>query len=259
MDFSTINIETVLKKFPAYKLPPTYRLQRGTGNGCFGDPPGYPTYFTKAVYNSVGNCPHNAPQYVIQYNGVLYAVVGKDLPYEKWSAVYRRLYTSFPVEHPRVRLWINQTYRHFHGCYYNAGKPGSDKTIIWPVPDYKLKTFMDDSRFSDDWRKKERAAVEQENAEITEYARKICTPENHEAVRRIREIYPAYTPELDLIENPPKENIPNWWETEEHAPANADECTEQLKARYGDPWQWKHPVNGSWCQWCGQKKEGGIK
>jgi hypothetical protein len=48
-DYSTIN-KDALNRLPIVKLPPTYRLQAGMGNGCFLDPPGYPTYFTQSVY-----------------------------------------------------------------------------------------------------------------------------------------------------------------------------------------------------------------
>jgi hypothetical protein len=49
LDFSTINIDA-LQRLPSVTLPTTYRLQAGSGNGCFGDAPGFPTYFTRSPH-----------------------------------------------------------------------------------------------------------------------------------------------------------------------------------------------------------------
>jgi hypothetical protein len=48
-DYSAINL-TELQKLKTYNLPNSYRLQENYGNGCYMDPPGYPTYFTQSVY-----------------------------------------------------------------------------------------------------------------------------------------------------------------------------------------------------------------
>jgi hypothetical protein len=248
MDYSTINIEK-LKKLPVYKLPPTYRLQHGTGNGCYGDAPGYPTYFTKAVYNSTGNTPRNAPRYVIEFEEKIYIVIGKDCDYEQYNRFYKSLYSPLPIDHERVRLWIKRQYQHFQHCYWDVS---TNKTVIYPIPGFELKSFVDDERFSDEWRKKEKFAIDQANKELIEHHKKICTPENHSAVTVIREFYPDYSPEIDLINNPPEGNIPTWWEVHSKCPNTAEECSSQNKERvhYGP-----HPINKTWCQHCGWKKE----
>jgi len=72
-DWSTIKLAE-LRKLPVYHLPPTYRLQEGSGNGCFGDPPGFPTYFTRGVYTAHGNNPPRGYSMVIQHAGVAYGI-----------------------------------------------------------------------------------------------------------------------------------------------------------------------------------------
>jgi hypothetical protein len=91
--------------------------------------------------------------------------------------------------------------------------------VIHPVPDYALKTFHNDPRFSDDWREKEQAAIAQANREIIRAASAIAiNPLNHAAVILIRRFYPAYEPELDLIADPPK-RVETWWERLSKRPA----------------------------------------
>lgn len=47
-DYNTIDKDK-LARLPLYHKPSTYRLQSNPGNGCYLDPPGYPTYFTRAA------------------------------------------------------------------------------------------------------------------------------------------------------------------------------------------------------------------
>jgi hypothetical protein len=53
-DLTTIN-RSRLESLPLAVLPPTYRLQAGCGNGCYLDPPGFPSYFTRHVYTPEEN------------------------------------------------------------------------------------------------------------------------------------------------------------------------------------------------------------
>ena len=102
MDFSTLNVAK-LKKLDQYKLPPSYQLQDGSGNGCAGDPPGYPTYFTRNVYTKFGNDPpHGRPSMVITFERVHYVVGNGD--YDAQSALLHRLWSPLPIDHPRTRL-----------------------------------------------------------------------------------------------------------------------------------------------------------
>ena len=50
LDMSTIDQQR-LEELPLYKPPPSYRLG-SMGNGCAGDPPGYPSYFTRCVLSN---------------------------------------------------------------------------------------------------------------------------------------------------------------------------------------------------------------
>lgn len=250
IDYSTINREELLE-LPVYKMLPTYRLQDGSGNGCYGDPPGYPTYFTRDVYTQHGNAPSRGPQYVIGVrgdDGGWRAVDNKGSD-EDQKAKLRRLWLPLPIDHPRTRMWIQGTYQHMANCYSDVerleyGKPG---TLIYPVPDYNLKRFTDDYRWSDHYRAAAVQEVNAYNVQERERARRIAIPENHHAVRTIREFYPEYEPEIELIEAPPQERIPAWWETEAEQPSAA-QC--QSAMRWGT-----HPL-GDPCQFCGWPSQG---
>jgi hypothetical protein len=70
-------------------------------------------------------------------------------------------------------------------------------------------------------------------------------PEHHLAHLAVVEFYPEAKPRLDLIENPPKwgkGGEGHWWETFETRPS-PEKCPGDRIGR--------HPVNGSWCQFCG--------
>lgn len=233
-DLSTINLNE-LRKLPKLKLPATYSLQHDPGNGCLLEPPGHPKYYTQSVYNASGNRPAKGPQMVILGHVLETA---SDKP-EAMEARIKKLWKPLPIDHPRTVAWKNALYAYMNHCYYDQNHP--EKTLIYPVPYYNLKKFSDDIRFSEEWRQKEKASIEQANKEIISYAEKIAVPENHQAVRSIRDHYPDYKPELDLIKNPP-ESSGNWWERLSEKPK-----PENCPGQYG----MKHPVNGSWCQMCG--------
>src|SRR6266568_3788654 len=75
VSYETIDLER-LRKLRVYNLPRTYELQRGMGNGCSGDAPGFPTYFTKSVYTQHGNSPRSGAELVIQNpeTGILHVI-----------------------------------------------------------------------------------------------------------------------------------------------------------------------------------------
>ncbi len=248
-DESTINKDE-LNKLPIYESTPSRHLQEDPGNGCFLDAPGYPTYFTRSVYTQRGDTPENGAQMVILGHVIEHSDDWKGVKgWEEYSKIrdqkLRRLWNPLPLNHPRVRAWKIAMYNHLKHCYYDAEAKESDKTLIYPVPDYKLKSFIDDPRFSEEWKAKEKAAIEQMNKEIIEHAKKIAIPENHQAVRSIRKFYPEYEPELDLIENPPRSEG-NWYERLAERPT-----PENCPGEHGH----KHPVNGTWCQMCGWHAE----
>jgi hypothetical protein len=247
---STINLDK-LGRLPLYIPPPTYTLQKDPGNGCFLDPPGYPTYFTRSVYTMYGNNPRKGAQMVISGRVVESSQDWKfckdwDAYRSKIDARLKRLYNPLPIDHPRVRAWIQYLYAYFHHCYQDPKKgPKVEDLVICPVSFTSLKNFTDDPRFSDEWREKEKAAVEQANREIIEAARPLAIPENHRAVKIIQEYYPDYQPEVDLIENPPG-SPGDWWER-----LDAKPTPQECPGLHGK----KHPANGSWCQMCGWREE----
>lgn len=258
LDFSTINI-TALQRLKTYTMPPTYRLQDGSGNGCSGDAPGFPAYFTRSVYTQNGNNPRKGPEEVIIYNGVLYVTKSSDdWRGGDWDAVNARyqarlmaIWNPLPIDSPRVRAWIESTYRHFKHCYADVERPeyGKPGTLIYPVPDYKLKAIVgqqysgETGKYSQQYLDAANEAVRIFNDGERTRAAAIAVPENHQAVRVIRRFYPEYQPEMDLISAPPQ-TMTQWWETDAEQPT-----PETCAPRSCGP----HPVNGSWCQWCGWK------
>lgn len=266
IDWSTISL-TALKRLPAYTLPPSYHLSEHIGSHCAFDPPGYPTYFLRSVYTQHGNSPRNSAEEVIVAPGCGIRVLRdardwKRKGFKNWEEsqayyekLYRRLWLPLPIDHPRVRAWMAELYRHFQHCYYDHRvRPQvseRDKMFIWPIPNYKLKHFHDDPRFSEEWRRKEKAAVEQANREIIAQYENIVSDFGHMAVKRIREYYPDHLPISEWIANPPP-HPGNWWETMAQPPQNAAECNASERH------DWKHPINGSWCQWCGWREETGY-
>lgn len=250
MDFSTINLEK-LYSLPVHKKPPTYRYDECSGVACFMDPPGYPSYFVRHVWTQYGNFPgRGAVSVIIGPDGKAYIVQTRDTETSEYEALLRELWVPLPLDHERTRMWIREAYRYFYKSYVHHE---TGNTFIYPVPGYMLKVFNDDPRFSDEWRQKEKEAVERYNAEIQEYYRKLATPENHMAVRRIRKFYPDYQPEIDLIENPPSMLEGLWWETASRRPMTPEECdrTNRNRSNYA---LGRHPVNKTWCQWCGWRE-----
>lgn len=253
MDYSTLNLDE-LRKLPTYTLPPTYRLQQGSGNGCYMDPPGYPTYFTQHIWTQYGNhVPWGRPSQVIVFEGKNY-VVHRDEDHKDLEPLFRRLWLPLPLDHERTRLWILSLYGHFRNCYQDVERPefGRPGTLIYPVPDYKLKTFTDNPLWDERYRQAAKAEVREFNRQEIRRAKKIATPDNHQAVVSVREFYPDYQPDKNLIANPPEKHVPDWWETEATQPTTPEECnkTQRNKGPF-----WRHPINHTWCQWCGWSAE----
>lgn len=268
MDYSTLNREAMLK-LPVWEPSSFYHPSQSMGNGCAGDPPGFPSYFTRSVYNNNGNSPYirNVPGQVILYEDS-YRVISwsiDDYDSEKYFARLKKLWNPLPLDHERTRLWIHERYRHHHSCYRDAereeyGRPG---TLIYPVPNYKLKLVptweatgkMSGAQTSEAWEEAKKLAdahfktvlaeTQAFNAAEIARARAVAVPDNHQAVVIIRKFYPDYQPELNLIEKPEK-NITTWWETQAQAP---EQSATGCRPRWGT-----HPMNGNWCQHCGWRK-----
>lgn len=232
---STLDRASVLR-LPVYRIPDTYHT--GTsGMGCAGDPPGFPTYFVQPVYNRHGSTPHKAPTAVLMGPDGKLRIMPED------RATWRRLYVPLPVEHERVVCWIADTFAHFRNCYRDAERPeyGRPGTLIFPVPSYKLKPFVDDPRWPDTYRAAHKAEVDAFNAEECARAERIATVENHRGVVLVRETYPDFEPTAEQINNPVEFGQADWWTTDEARPT-AGTCR-------GDYWN-MHPQSGR-CRWCG--------
>jgi hypothetical protein len=253
--YETINMEE-LGKFPLYNYPPTYRVSDSMGNGCYGDPPGYPTYFTKSIYTQHGNTPGKEGQASTLLLG---RVVQRN--WEGHDAVVHprlhKLWKPLPYDHPRTRAWIESTYQHMAGCYQheNFMENGRMKTLCG-YPDFgefAHKQFHDDPRLSDEWRATARAEVDSYNAAMEVLWTRYAVPENHRAYQFVHKFYPEHVPDLELIANPPK-SAGHWWQWLERKP-EPEECPGEIGWGRGGIISGKHPVNGSRCQVCGWHEE----
>jgi len=255
MDWSTIDLG-VLHSLPTwYPGGGTLRVSEHPGSGCFGDPPGYPSYFVRHVYTANGDTPHraSAPELVIAEGEDAYVLAYvRDYMTGRTALLrrLRRLWAPLPYEHERVQLWIRSVYRHQRNCYRDdAGavtEPNDGGTLIFPVPYYKLRSFVDDARFSEEWRAAERTAIAAYNDDVRARARAIAIPDNHSAVRQIRAYYPEHMPDLQLISNPGDQLEGDWWQTEAERPT-IEACTPRSGSRFGAA---DHSTQ--WCQWCGR-------
>lgn len=263
----TINLDA-LRKLPQYVLPATRTLQADSGNGCAGDPPGYPTYFTRSVYTKLGDEPTTGPTQVITCDGVHYVTAHVD-DYrgdKTWEqtearrdALMRRLWQPLPADHPRVVAWIESLFAHHRHHYLHPTEVehGRPKSYFWTgtapsggayyKPHEKPKTAP---HATEAWHAAEaerialvNAAIDAENTQTAAQYRAIAIPENHAAVHYVRRYYPelsveALTPYITTVPRSPG----NWWETLPECPS-PDACPGQYSKA--------HPVNGNWCQFCG--------
>lgn len=258
IDLSTINMEE-LNKLPIYTG--AYRISDSMGSCCFLDPPGYPTYFIQHIYTKYGNEPDYGPIAVIQNRVIEYA--WKE--FETWESrqknhksLMEKLYIKPDLNHPRTKAWIEQLYTYFHNCYVNdaIGKDArhADKLVIFPVPNYQLKSYSVPYNQKKEYaikemRNKRKDSIATQNDIIISKATKIAVPKNHAAFRHIKDRYPNAKPNIKLI-NHPLENTPNWYERLGEKPT-ADNCPGEIG---WSPIQ-KHPVDSTRCQVCGWIKE----
>ena len=258
-DWSTINKKR-LALLPPLALPPTYHLDDDMGNGCAGDPPGYPTYFTRNVYTQYGNTPRRGARLVIGNR----VVTQGDYNYEAVKKLLHRLWVPLPLDHPRTQAWILATFAHHRHCYHVPGTealPHSDdrRMLIWPggclgkTPFGRLEDLASKIEWArqhesyDKWRAEEKNALEasivMNNARITRECEAVAIPANATATGIIKRYYPEFEPTPDLFAEG-LESPGYWWEVMAERPTPAT-CPGQ----YGQP----HPVNTTWCQMCGYK------
>lgn len=242
IDYSTLD-QTALAKLEKYVARPTWHVDKHLGSGCYGDPPGFPSYFLQSVYTQYGNPPRTrggmAPQELICGR----VVFRENSAWNGKEARLRRLYKPLPEEHARVQAWEQAKYAHHARCYFHPTEMEGDrrKVVIWGLGDFTVKTFKDDPRFSDEWRQAEKASIEAHNSEIKRLWDEIAVPDNHSAVVLIREWYPEHTARLDWILDPPA-NPGNWWERWAERPTPM-ECPGDVSVGL------KHTAK--WCQFCG--------
>jgi hypothetical protein len=240
-DYSTIKLD-MLRALPRYQVPKGNHLQQDPGNGCMLDAPGYPTYFTRSVYNAAGNDLKHGP----------YLVITDPDDAEKHYVVdninIRALWLPLPLDHPRIKLWEQACYMHWQRCYHDPNGEGEGKpdTLIWPIPEYvlngiapapknirgnepihwKYNVFVDGIyadkalKWGIAWEAK--LPINLYNHQVygkwqhaIQSKRPLATPDNHLVTRSIQGFYPEYHPNCNWIVNPPKEGYePNnrWWE-----------------------------------------------
>lgn len=270
IDYSTIDLDR-LATLPVWKDPRRvfmdFQPSEHLGAGCYGDPPGFPTYFLQSSKRD------RIDGYVIRHPGTnqLHMV-----EYEQCAALYRPL----PFEHPRVQRWVAGTLQHFARCYVDTDlaedrQMRADTYLFWPLSEFDKIQIMQGPVGSgtEEYRKKgdieyqaitrsemtpeafgkamegwlreyqseraNRVQVERERRE------RICIPDNHAAVRAIRRIYPDYQPDPEQLAKPALVHQADWWERLAVRPT-PEECA--------PPSWWgihnSHQKTGL-CRWCG--------
>lgn len=257
-DTSTIN-QKALRRFPVYNKPLTYEISRSMGAGCYGDAPGYPSYFLQNVYTAHGNTPSRGPQFVIRDDAGVYHAMpdfwGKGA--DRRDAILHKLWLPLSVDHVRVQTWIQHVYQQAAHCYTALPGDRSDRHVIWPVRKFWLPTRPEPFIETHYGETKVRIDAAGYRKMLTAYRTEVKNllraawdvaknPGNHLAVARIRKFYPEHVPDLALIANPPRLLQADWWERYANLPSEA-ECPGHLGHRHGE---YNH------CGMCGRQ---GIK
>lgn len=247
IDWSTINLNA-LEQCPVWDPHKGTYASDNMGQGCYMDPPGYPSYLLRSVWRN-GNSPSKGAVIIIRGPNDDRVILTADERHDEMVPRLRKLWTPLPLDHERTRMWTRAVYKHLAHCYRDDASLVTDRgdngMIIYPVPGYKLQHFHDDKRFSEEWRSAERAAVKAYNVDIRERSALVAIPDNHCAVRMIRQFYPEHVPDLQLIANPPTSHDGDWWETLAHQPT-----IEQCRPRNGIG---ATDHDTQWCQRCGRQ------
>lgn len=268
-DYSTLDMEKI-EKLPKIKLAPSYHFQREPGNGCYLDPPGYPSYFTRSIYTLHGNQPSRGDVMELVGHSVEKAdwvdsltLFGRVITFKRpenldWEAFielrqkfFNSIYKPLPFEHPRVQEWVKDLWMHFRHCYVDDSKKRNerDRTVIFPTPSYRLKTPHIDARWKEEYIEAAKREAEEWNKMVIERDAIIAKPENHQAVRHIREFYPEYQPPAEWLDPAFRmEAHPgDWWERHATQPT-PEECAATSDAK-GRRDYLRH--REGWCQFCG--------
>lgn len=212
LDYSTIDLE-VLRSLPVYKRAPTYRIDNSPGAACYGDPPGYPTYFLRYVWTPYGNHPRGGavlvisdPERIGAYGEpVQYAVVkGYDDYLNDWTKkpIFRKLWKPVPMDSLRFKLWERGRYIHFSSCIHDESV-GKINGYARCGVDFRVSVFA--------VREYETYANYEGNEQTALVRKKLyCDAkqhlQNHAAVYDIREFYPEYQVNVEwAVYRPTKE------------------------------------------------------
>lgn len=281
-NWDTINL-VELGKLPRWECPPHLHISDHAGMGCSGDPPGYPTYFLRAVYTSKGNNPELGPNRVIVHPALGTRVVPDvwraastwEQAYAENSRLMLSLWRRLPLEHRRTRGWLRQTFVHFRHCYHQpenqlvlgrwAGPEWSDTLLMWPggtfghTPFGTIKNVQFEVELARQFHKYDELAlsaqakfvadIEAENAKVTKLCTEVATVDNMDAVSGVRRWYPEFTPEPWLLAEDLRHGG-EWWTRRAHPPKPGN-CP-------GFSLDSQHPANTTWCQTCGWYADGGI-
>jgi len=124
-----------------------------------------------------GHTPGQGPTLVIAHGSQIYVVQshkdwegGREAHDAVTDARIRSLWAPLPEMHPRVQLWIRHVYKHMANCYHDDEtiEHGRAATIVYPVPDYKFRTFVDDLGLSTRWSVGTGAKIDLEHDETDE-------------------------------------------------------------------------------------------
>lgn len=174
-DYSTIDLD-LLRQLPVFRLRAGMQLQEEPGNGCALDPPGYPTYFTRSVYNSRGNSLRNGP----------YTVISDPEDDKKHYVVdnckLRDLWVPVSIESVRFSYWKVACYKHWHNCFYNESATDRNDRCLVAKSEPKLhytsrntgqktlnQNYRHDAEAYDQWMQKYGSIFTLENAYATRY------------------------------------------------------------------------------------------
>lgn len=256
MDWSTINLKK-LESIEEWEVPFNRTLSASCGVGCSGDPPGYPSYFLRSVYDASGNSPMNGPNTVISHPSL------GNRPISNKDSRLRSIWLPLSIDHQRTKAWILSKFSRLNHCYVRPGiewKTSRD-IIIYPPHKHNETPFgkmrwlefeienAKNRRDFDKWEFKHEESFVRDildsNNKILELFRQFATPDNHAATVAIRKYYPEFNPTDELIAAE-YDSPGNWWETLSDKPTPED-CPGQ--------YMYRHPVGKDWCQFCGWRKE----
>lgn len=107
IDYSTLNV-SVLMELPEAVIALGGHVSESRGQGCFMDPPGYPSHFLQSVYTAKGDNPRKGSETVIFHPETGYREVSNAAVYmpSNWKPLCRRLWVPLPFESERVQGWL---------------------------------------------------------------------------------------------------------------------------------------------------------